>query len=462
MSTIDNGPSNHEDDLGRALRDLVDDASLPGLDAHLDVVRGRTRRRRAAKKVALGATTLCVAGALGVAALSIPQDVRPEPIAPAESPSPTATPSPTPEPPPTFPAAITASALACQQPAPTPTGDDLPARLSIDAAGLTVESLDVVDTTVTTTFTDHARITVADEKWPGAYVVVQDGLIVSSPLPLPETDGPLAPEPGSSVTRGTSVDTFASCDPEGLNDHSPSMPPGDYQVYALSRFQLGSWAPVGPDGTVGPETTGALHDGWLVSEPVPLTITPEPPLIPGAFASPTFTFPVAPDGPHIDSCSAPAPTPSAPDALGLLTIDEPRVSTQSGATVTVRLAQSAVPHAKVYADDIGGVILWQLTKDGQIVAAGNSADAQPGEEPLGERTLRHTFDVVPLSCASSEGENLPPGEYQLYVTKPYRVLAYSLQLQDGTWGPVMTSRHTSPPWFYDWGLTTEPIPFTIT
>ena len=101
-------------------------------------------------------------------------------------------------------------------------------------------------------------------------------MIVSSLLPLPETDGPLAPEPGSSVTREMSVDSFASCDPEGLNDHSPSMLPGDYQVYALSRFQLDSWAPVGPDGTVGQETTGALYDGWLVSEPVPLTVVPEP------------------------------------------------------------------------------------------------------------------------------------------------------------------------------------------
>ncbi|MBD7950424.1 hypothetical protein [Oerskovia rustica] len=272
MSTTDHGPSNHEDDLGRALRDLVDDASLPGLDAHLDVVRGRTRRRRAAKKVALGATTLCVAGALGIAAVSLPQDARPEPIAPARSPS--ATSSPTPASLPTFPTPLTAQALECQQPAPTPTGDRLPALLSIDAAALTVQNLELVDTTVTTTFTDDARITLAGEKWSGAYVVVQDGVIVSSLLPLPETDGPLAPEPGSSVTQELSVDSFASCDPEGLNDHSPSMLPGDYQVFALSRFQLDSWAPVGPDGTVGPETTGALYDGWLVSEPVPLTITP--------------------------------------------------------------------------------------------------------------------------------------------------------------------------------------------
>ena len=165
MSTTDHGPSNHEDDLGRALRDLVDDASLPGLDTHLDVVRGRTRRRRAAKKVALGATTLCVAGALGIAAVSLPHDARPEPIAPARSPSPSATPSPTPASLPTFPTPLTAQALECQQPAPTPTGDQLPARLGIDASGLTVQNLELVDTTVTTTYTDDARITLAGERW---------------------------------------------------------------------------------------------------------------------------------------------------------------------------------------------------------------------------------------------------------------------------------------------------------
>jgi len=279
VSTTNHGPSNHEDDLGRALRDLVDDASLPGLDTHLDAVRGRTRRRRAAKKVALGATTLCVAGALGIAAVSLPHDARPEPVAPAVSPSPTSTPSPTPSTTPaslpTFPTPLTERALECQQPAPTPTGDQLPARLSIDAAALTVQNLENVDTTVTTTFTDEAQITVVGEKWPGAYVVVQDGVIVSSLLPLPETDGPLAPEPGSSVSREMSVDSFSSCDPEGLNDHSPSMLPGDYQVFALSRFQLDSWAPVGPDGTVGDAITGALYGGWLVSEPVPLTVVPE-------------------------------------------------------------------------------------------------------------------------------------------------------------------------------------------
>lgn len=268
MSTTDHGPSNHEDDLGRALRDLVDDASLPGLDTHLAVVRGRTRRRRAAKKVALGATTLCVAGALGVAAISLPQTVRPEPVAPAESPSPTSVP--------TFPTPLTAQDLACQQPAPTPTGDDLPARLRIDATGLTVQNLDLVDTTVTTTFTDDARINLAEEKLPGAYVVVQDGLIVSSALPLPETTGTLAPEPGSSISWEMSVDSFASCDPERPDDHSPSMLPGDYQLFALYRFQLDSWAHIQPDGSVGPETTGSLFDGWLVSEPVPLTVAAEP------------------------------------------------------------------------------------------------------------------------------------------------------------------------------------------
>ncbi|MFJ2299331.1 hypothetical protein [Oerskovia paurometabola] len=273
MSTIDNGPSNHEDDLGRALRDLVDDASLPGLDAHLDVVRGRTRRRRAAKKVALGATTLCVAGALGVAALSIPQDVRPEPIAPAESPSPTATPSPTPEPPPTFPAAITASALACQQPAPTPTGDDLPARLSIDIPDLAAQTPGSATAPVLMTFDDKVRLRY-DDSATGAYVVVQDGVVVSSSLPAAETTGEATPTPGSSAGWEMEVTTVPTCG--GASGHLSRLPAGSYEVFALHRFPLTGYSAQRPDGTWGDEATGTLFDGWLVSEPVPLTITPEP------------------------------------------------------------------------------------------------------------------------------------------------------------------------------------------
>lgn len=266
MSTIDNGPSNHEDDLGRALRDLVDDASLPGLDAHLDVVRGRTRRRRAAKKVALGATTLCVAGALGVAALSIPQDVRPEPIAPAESPSPTATPSPVP----TFPAGIADADLVCQQPAPTATGDDLPAHLRIDSPGLAVRTPGTVTAPVVMTFDDDARLRF-DGSTPGAYVVTQGGVIVSSSLPATNSTDEATPEPGSSTTWDLAVTSVASC---GTAQPAP-LPPGDYEVLALHRLPLTGHSVLASDGTWGEETTGALFDGWLVSEPAPLTVVPE-------------------------------------------------------------------------------------------------------------------------------------------------------------------------------------------
>ncbi|KRC36941.1 hypothetical protein [Oerskovia sp. Root22] len=276
MSATDHRSSNHDDELSRALRDLVDDASLPGLDTHLDVVRGRTRRRRAAKKVALGATTLCVAGALGVAAIALPQDVRPEPIAPAESPSPT--PSVSPEPIPTFPAGIDAAALACLQPAPTSTGDDLPAHLSVGVPDLTVQTAGSVTAPVLLRFDGDARLRYADSAT-GAYVITRDGVIVSSPLPAPETTGEATPAPGSSAAWELDLASSASCDPTSTQP-SP-LPAGDYEVFALHRFPLTGYSALQADGTWGEETTGALFDGWLVADPVPLTIAPEPdPVVP--------------------------------------------------------------------------------------------------------------------------------------------------------------------------------------
>jgi hypothetical protein len=266
------GPSNHDDELRSALRDLVDDASLPGLDTHLDVVRGRTRRRRAAKKVALGATTLCVAGALGVAAITLPQGVRPTPVAPAESPSPSAIPTQTPASP-TFPAGIDATALACQQPAPIPTGDDLPAHLSVGVPALTAQTAGSVTAPVLLRFDGDARLRYADSAT-GAYIVTQGGVIVSSPLPAAETTGEATPAPGSSATWELELASSASCDPT-TTQPSP-LPAGDYEVFALHRFPLTGYSALRADGTWDEETTGALFDGWLVAEPVPLTIAPEP------------------------------------------------------------------------------------------------------------------------------------------------------------------------------------------
>ncbi|MFD6093742.1 hypothetical protein ACFWGN_16620 [Oerskovia sp. NPDC060338] len=272
MNATHIGPSNHDDELRSALRDLVDDASLPGLDTHLDVVRGRTRRRRAAKKVALGATTLCVAGALGVAAITLPQGVRPTPVAPAESPSPSAIPTQTPASP-TFPAGIDATALACQQPAPIPTGDDLPAHLSVGVPALTAQTAGSVTAPVLLRFDGDARLRYADSAT-GAYIVTQGGVIVSSPLPAAETTGEATPAPGSSATWELELASSASCDPT-TTQPSP-LPAGDYEVFALHRFPLTGYSALRADGTWGEETTGALFDGWLVADPVPLTITPKP------------------------------------------------------------------------------------------------------------------------------------------------------------------------------------------
>ncbi|MEK8226012.1 hypothetical protein NKG05_07935 [Oerskovia sp. M15] len=187
MSATDNGPSNHDDDLRRALRDLVDDTSLPGstptstLSADAPAAVGQRRRspsgdhavrRRGARRRGDHA----------------PAGVRPEPVAPAELPSPSATPSETPAPTRTFPAGIDATTLACQQPAPTPTGDELPAHLSVGVPDLAVQTSGSVVAPVLMMFDGDARLRYADTAT-GAYVIAQSGVIVSSSLPAAETTG---------------------------------------------------------------------------------------------------------------------------------------------------------------------------------------------------------------------------------------------------------------------------------
>ncbi|MHA7135495.1 hypothetical protein [Oerskovia turbata] len=342
MSTTNHGPANHDDDLRRALHDLVDDASLPPLDAHLDVVRGRTRRRRAAKKAAFGATTLCVAGALGVAAISLPQGVRPEPVAPAESP--TVTPTEKPHPTPTFPTPTTSEALACQQPAPTPTGGELPAHLSVDTSGLIVQAPGPTTAPVTTTFDRGARLALADHAR-GAYVVAQDGVIVSAVVPPAETPGPLTPEPGSSISWELNVDPSASCGLDAPHADAPSLPPGDYELFALYQFQLDSWAPVQPDGAMGASAPGVVFDGWLVAEPVPLTITPrpDPVTVRDAFAEDTSVIFEALSG---------AVATGAPATIDLLVETTRLIDEGDGTrTLTVERNQDVAPRERAVSDD---------------------------------------------------------------------------------------------------------------
>jgi hypothetical protein len=462
VSTTNHGPAHHDDDLHRALRDLVDDAALPGPAAHLDVVRGRTRRRRATKKVALGASTLAVAGALGVAAISLPQGVGPEPLAPAESPTLAVTP-------PAFPTGIDDQDLSCQQPAPTPTGDDLPAHLSIGAPALTAQSGTAVEAPVTMTFAGDASVRVSDQSSAAAYVVVQDGTIVSSALPLPGTKGPITPAPGSTTSWPMSVAPLASCDPAGANDQTPALAPGDYDVYALHRFELDSWAPVQEDGTVGAEAPGTSFDGWLVSEPVPLTVTAPPgPVLPGAFESPTVSFPSPGTPPDVLECQAPMPAPTGDDVLVRMTLDQPRVTVDQGATITLGRTLAAVPHARVEYRDFTGDTGWAIAQDGLVVTYSLNTRDGSNLVTLDERSAQpETLTIRPFTCGSGglppySGEVLPAGEYELYAVETYRLVRYSVQLQDGTWGATNEADLTKAPYgFLDQLVVSEPIPLTV-
>ncbi|MFJ4109544.1 hypothetical protein [Oerskovia enterophila] len=467
MSATDHGPSNHDDDLSRALRDLVDDASLPGLDTHLDVVRGRTRRRRAAKKVALGATTLCVAGALGVAAIALPQDVRPEPVAPAESPSPSADPTETPAPTPTFPAGIDAAALACQQPAPTPTGDDLPARLSVGVPDLTVQTAGSATAPTLLRFDGDARLRYADSAT-GAYVVAQGGVIVSSALPAAETTGEATPAPGSSAAWEIDVASSASCGPAGAQP-SP-LPPGDYEVFALHRFPLTGLSAIQPDGTWGEETTGSLFDGWLVADPVPLTVTEGPdPVVPGAFASPTVSFPFPAEATRADiRCLGPVPEPTGPEMLARLTFDQPRLRLTRGSSTTMALTLAAVPAARVTYQDFTGEIGWAVVKDGRVVSYSFGSTDTSTMVSLDESSAQHDVAETHAIRCDHDGspvtleDVLPAGDYELYGIEMYRPVSYSVRLHDGTWGATVEADLTRPPFgFFDRDVVSEPIRLTI-
>ena len=265
MSATDHGPSNHDDELRQAMRDLVDQASLPGLEAHLDVVRGRTRRRRAAKKVALGATTLCVAGALGVAAISLPQTARPAPVPPADSPSPSLLPSPVPSETPVMAVGTEREDLVCGAPAPALPDEDL----SIDVPDLSVRTGAAVTAPVVLRLDGEAPASFEGEPT-GAYVVTRDGVIVASALPPDEVTGTVAAAPGSPTSWQSDVVASATCGP---GTGSEPLPAGDYQLFAVHRIPLQSATDLLPEGTADSEV---LPHTWLTSAPVPLTVTPEP------------------------------------------------------------------------------------------------------------------------------------------------------------------------------------------
>lgn len=274
-------------DLDVLLRAVADEVT-PRTDDETAArrVAGGVRHARRRRAVLVGTAAVLAVAAVGVGASAVladDDDPRPVLPAPAPSPDPTTPPEPEPSPDPThraaFPSPVTRDSLLCQAPAPAATGPDLLATVSVDAAAVSVESLRLVDVTAHLTVVDDARAEVLDPVARAGYVILQDGVVVSSTVSYhQEPVDPVRLDEGQVLDVGSAVDSFALCDPEGVASHAPSLLPGEYELAAVVPWVVSSYA-LERDGAWGEPVTSPgpdepLFEGWLVSESVPFVVEP--------------------------------------------------------------------------------------------------------------------------------------------------------------------------------------------
>jgi hypothetical protein len=272
-------------------------ATSSGLDGALGTVRSRVRRRRAAKRAGLGATTLAIAGGLVVGGASLLPEPPPDHV-PAVSPTPS--PSGTPEPsasPTTDASATTDPGFTAGRPLPGADTSDLTADWTCGADvdellapatadDLTIELVGPVDVEAaprraTTRITDVSGDGVPEGYTAGNPVLLwtQGGVVVDGylwfeggtqwyPGTGDEDAEPLASlEPGGSFETvaqgrgdaggwgcGTVDESAAGPRPE----YTDELPEGEYQVYAVDHYS----------------PTGDGEESILASEPVSVTVPP--------------------------------------------------------------------------------------------------------------------------------------------------------------------------------------------
>lgn len=458
-------------DLERALRSAADavqpttDDAVAGQRLH-SAVR-RVRRRRAG--LVVGTAAVLTVAVVGVGASALLDD-DPRPVMPAPAPSPEPTPSPTPTHRATFPSPVTTDALQCGAPAPAATGTDLLATASVAPAAVSVTSPDLVEVTARVSVDASARVSALDPAGLVGYVVVQDGLIASSLTPS-NLDG--APQvdlaEGDVLDLAASIDSFASCDPTGVTDHSPSLPPGDYELAVVVPWLVSSYA-LEHDGAWGEPVTSPggepLFDGWLVSATVPFTVAPDPYMeappatdpVPGAFPGPTTTFPAALSYEDL-RCGMPAPAPTGDEFLARLeTAEALSVVTGTESTLPVRLA--GLPTARTETVDFRWVRAYVVSRDGVIVsstAPATDSEAYTVLEPGATEQLDHVVGAtVACEWGLPSGNSLPPGEYTVQTVHPWIVTSYALQQLDGSWGAETTDGSPHKGW-----LVSAPVRLTI-
>ncbi|MEN5075424.1 hypothetical protein ABE437_16525 [Isoptericola cucumis] len=240
-------------------------------DGALGAVRGRVRRRRAAKQAGIGATTLAVAGmlALGGAAL------LPDP--PTPLPGPAVTPSPTPEPEESGTGEGTGEGTEQDDAAPDDAPDHAQGPSAVDliddgyqpgwlegtelVCGMAVDELPAgpagwslgatgpvgaAGPATSPVLTVATRLAVpgdvpADALAIGPTLVwAQDGVVVDVGINMTESPVELGPHAGGALDGLASDYPNTTCAPggraEGQTSFDTDLPPGRYEVRALSRL----------------------------------------------------------------------------------------------------------------------------------------------------------------------------------------------------------------------------------
>lgn len=457
-------------DLDVVLRSVADEV-VPRTDdaTSAGLVRDGVRHVRRRRAVLVGAAAVLTVAVVGVGANALLDD-DPRPVLPAPAPSPEPTPSPTPTYRAAFPSPVTTDALRCGAPAPVATGADLLATASVAPAAVSVTSPDLAEVTTRVSVDATARVSALDPAGLTGYVVVQDGLVVSSVTPS-NLDGAARVDlaEGDVLDLAASVDSFASCDPAGITDHSPSLPPGDYELAVVVPWLVSSYA-LERDGSWGEPVTAAggepLFDGWLVSATVPFTVAAAPDRetpaatdpVPGAFPGPTTTFPVAPSYEDLQ-CGMPAPAPTGDELLARLETPEAlSVATGTEGTLPVRL--SGLPTARTETVDFRWVRAYVVSRDGVIVsstAPATDSDAYTVLEPGATESLDHAVAAtVACEWGLPSEDSLPPGEYTVQAVHPWMLTSYALQQRDGSWGAETTGGSLYKGW-----LVSAPVRLTI-
>jgi hypothetical protein len=463
-------------DLDDALRAVAEQVS-PARDdaAAADRVRAGVRHARRRRAALTGVAAVLAVAAVGVGANAVLAD-DPRPVLPAPAPSPEPTPTPTPTYRATFPAPVTTDALLCQAPAPTPTGTGLLATATIVDTDVSVASQSLVDVAARVTVDDGARVSVLDPAALAGYVVVQDGVVVSSLLPLRDGAVPVDLADGDLLDLTVSVDSFASCDPAGDTSRSPSLQPGDYDLAVVVPWVVSSYA-LERDGTWGAPVTAAdgatpLFDGWLVSAAVPFTVdpdpdadVPEPPVtpdpVPGAFPGPTTTFPGAPSYEDLQ-CGMPAPAPTGDELLARLEVPASAAAT-TGGEVSLPARLAGLPTARTETVDFRWIRAYVVVRDGVIVSSTMPATDSDGVAVLEPGEVQPLDHVVTTAEAcdwgAPTGAHLPPGQYTVHAVHPWMLAAYSLQQQDGSWGAENVTPDGAN--VYSGWLVSAPVALTI-